>query len=193
MRTEESMSTDLYDPRYHLGYTLRSPGVLIKTYEEVPYTLYARYHLLDHITVTYLPKHSQTHRMGIVSDDRVTQQGRFWLLLLVGWIGAMGAGMGTMAARYASALRLLRYGMPAHGVVEWVQPPASIGHLVIALTDCTVRYRFNVPGGVQIRTCRIPGRVGKQLSADQNVTVLYDPDDLNRSYPYRAVRYTKLA
>lgn len=174
---------------YYLSYALTTEKGWIEEEAQVSEPLYEQKHNGDAIFVSYLPQSPQVHRLGLVTAERVHNRTAAWALGLLACAGLLGSIITITAHEYSKELRLVREGVLAQGLISDCVPPQPNSKF----TDYQVTYRFTLPSGEQIKTCSVAGLVGKQLSAGQIVTVLYNAANPRHSRLYCALRYAEVS
>jgi hypothetical protein len=177
---------------YWLKYAFGVSGDVIYGETSVTREQYARTAVGESLTVTYLPSDPETHRVGEVTADRVTDERVNWTMgsLAVGLVlGLLFAGT---EAHYRYRRRLLRDGVAVVGVVTGRRAVQSKS------TEYYVRYEYPLRGQPLTDPWRqgevpVSGGLYAALREGQPLTILYLPWHPPTSLPYRTLTCVTLA
>ena len=136
------------------------------------------------LTVTYLPSNPSIHRLDHVDVPRFLKRTAFWILGVSGITAILMLIVVAAERDYRRQMRLAVSGVPTMARITECKPPEKSSKT----GDYILVYEFADTLGIEkIDGWVAPGAIGKQLKVGQNVTVLYDPDNLDINKLYMAM------
>jgi len=173
--------------RYHLVYEFQAEGATVRGNDSIPETYYEATRIGDPQRVTYLPGNPQVERAGEVTPERVeAAKPPFELALAVVFL-AFGVLVVSSEYTIRTHRRLLQCGIPTVGDIvdrEIVRGKSTTYYVIYQIEV--------VPGDPITKRVMVPRGFYDECLTAAPPTILYDPDNPESSYPYRAITEVRL-
>jgi hypothetical protein len=144
------------------------------------------------LNITYLPAAPRIHRLGIVDNQRVAQDGVADLLLLICSLAYVVGPIIAIERMLRRELHLARYGVIVSGTITGSRPIHRAGRQV----GHNIRYQLTLPEIGQLSGCARIGNVnGEPTLVGFPITILVDPARPKHHRPpaaFRAVKFSRL-